>query len=157
MTRSFSRVSGFAGALLVAGCIVSGGHPHPLYPGDPRPPAEIARLFGPIGAVDGQDVSHFGKSFSLLPGCHVVKLAQKTGEINTLGSGGYVASLPDVTYAFRMRPAHTYEIEIQTDPSSGPIGEIRIRAWERDANGAANELGPARSTEEIDDCMKWKP
>jgi hypothetical protein len=144
--------------LLLAGCIVRGGDAHPLYPGPPRPPAEVARVIGPIGEVDGQDVSHLGKSFALLPGCHVVKLARKTGEISTLGgSGGYVATLPGAVYAFRMQAAHTYEIEVVLESSSGPVGPITIRAWDRDAHGGATEVGPAVSTAEIDDCMKWKP
>src|SRR4051812_9383740 len=140
MTRSSSAVS----AVLLAGCITSGGKPYPLYPGEPRPNAEVARLVGPIGAVDGQDVSGHGKSFALLPDCHVVKLAAKTGEINSLGSGGYVVNLPPAVYAFRMQAQHSYEIEVQVEAGGGPTGgRVTIRAWDRDANGAALEVSPA--------------
>jgi hypothetical protein len=107
MTRSIFRVS--AAAALLAGCIVRGGDSHPLYPGPERSQTEVARLVGPIGEVDGQDVSKLGKAFALLPGCHVAKLARKTGAINTLGGGGgYVANLPPALYAFRMQAGHTY-------------------------------------------------
>ena len=158
MTRSFSRRSAVAAVLGFAACIVRGGTTRPLYPGAERPPAEVARLIGPIGEVDGQDVSHAGKAFSLLPGCHIVKLAHKTGEINKLGgSGGYVATLPGSIYAFRMQATHTYEIEVVIDPVTGPTGTLTIRAWDRDANGGALELSPARSTPEIDDCLTWHP
>ena len=158
MTRSTSAVSWFFALSLVAACIVRGGTARPLYPGAERPPAEVARLIGPIGEVDGQDVSRQGKAFSLLPGCHIVKLAHKTGEINKLGgSGGYVATLPGWIYAFRMQATHTYEIEIVIDPVTGPTGTMTIRAWDRDVNGGALELSPAKSTFEIDDCMKWHP
>jgi len=136
---------------------VSGGPPRPLYPGDARPPGEVARLFGPVGEVDGQDVSRMGKSFALLPGCHIVKLAEKTGEINTLSSGGYVATLPRLLYAFRMRAGLTYEIKVDAEVGSGPTGRIAIRAWERDEGGGATELGPALSPAEIEDCQRWRP
>jgi hypothetical protein len=65
-------------ALLLPACIVRGGQPLALYPNpeSPRPPAEVARLFGPIAAIDGQDVSRQGKSFALLPGCHIVRLVE---------------------------------------------------------------------------------
>lgn len=143
----------------LAACIVRGGTTRPLYPGMERPDDnEVARLIGPIGEVDGQDVSRQGKAFSLLPGCHIVKLAPKTGEINKLGgAGGYVATLPGWIYAFRMQATHTYEIEIVIDSVTGPTGTFIIRAWDRDEKGGALELSPARSTAEIDDCMKWHP
>ena len=157
MTRSTSRHNGLAAAVFLSSCIVSGGHPHPLYPGDARPAAEVARLFGPIAEVDGQDVSRMGKSFALLPGCHIVKLAEKTGEINTLSSGGYVATLPRLTYAFRMRAGLTYEIEVHAEVGSGPTGQITIRAWERDERGGATQLNPAGSSADVEDCQRWRP
>jgi hypothetical protein len=159
MTRSSSRAPRVAAIALLLGsaCINRGGEARPLYPGPPRPAGEVARLFGPIGTVDGKDVSRLGKSFALLPGCHLVKLAEKTGEINTLGNGGYVASLPPAVYAFRMQATHTYEIEVVLDATTGPTGEIRIRAWDRDATGVSTEISPIGSTAEIDDCMKGQP
>jgi len=157
MTKSTFRRSALLAAFLSPACIVRGGDTRPLYPGAPRPPAEVARVIGPIGEVDGQDVSHEGKSFSLLPGCHIVKLAAKTGEINTVGSGGYVANLPPAVYAFHMQAAHTYEIEVVIEATTGPIGPITIRAWDRDANGGGLEQSPVTSSAEIDDCLKWRP
>jgi hypothetical protein len=144
--------------VLLASCIVRGGDSHPLYPGPERSRAEVARLIGPIGEVDGQDVTKLGKAFSLLPGCHVAKLASKTGAINTLGGGGgYVASLPPALYAFRMQPAHTYEIEVAVDPITGPTGTLNLHAWDRDEHGGSIEVPPVTSTAQIDECMKWRP
>jgi hypothetical protein len=158
MTRFISAASLVAAASFLSGCIVRGGDSRPLYPGDPRPPAEVARLVGPIGTVDGEDVSRMGKAFALLPGCHVVKLAPKTGQINTLGgSGGYVASLPAAIYPFHMQAGHTYEIEVVIESSSGSTGPILIRAWDRDGRGGSSEVSPATSTAEIDDCLKGHP
>ena len=56
MTRFSSAVSP-AAALPLSACIVRGGQPRALYPNpeQARAPGEIARLFGPIGSVDGQD------------------------------------------------------------------------------------------------------
>jgi hypothetical protein len=158
MTRSIFRVSSAAALLPLVSCIVRGGDSHPLYPGPERAPSEVARLVGPIGEVDGQDVSKLGKAFALLPGCHVAKLASKTGAINTLGGGGgYVANLPPALYAFRMQPRHTYEIEVVVDPITGPTGTLTLRAWDRDRSGGASEVSPVTSTAQIDECMKWRP
>ena len=158
MTRSTSVVSiALLGLSLQVGCIVRGGTAHPLYPGAERPAEEVARLVGPIGEVDGQDVKHLGKAFSLLPGCHVVKLAPKTGELSKTGTGGYVANLPGFVYPFRMQAGHTYEIEVVLDSVTGPTGTLSMRAWDRDEHGGALELSPAKSTAEIDDCLKWHP
>jgi hypothetical protein len=143
--------------LLTAGCIVRGGDAHPLYPGAERPRTEVARLVGPIATVDGQDVSKLGKAFALLPGCHVAKLAAKTGQINTVGSGGYVANLPPAIYPFRMQAGHTYEIEVVLDSTTGPIGQMTIRAWDRDGLGGSSEVSPAATSADIDDCAKWTP
>jgi hypothetical protein len=157
MTRSSSAVRAVLGLSLLAGCITSGGKPHLLYPGEPRPPGEVARLFGPIGTVDGQDVAKYGKSFALLPGCHVVKLAAKTGEINTLGNGGYVVNLPPAVYVFPMQAQHSYEIQVQLEGGGSPTGRVVIRAWDRDANGAGLEVSPADSSAEIEACANPTP
>ena len=151
-------------ASLIPACIVhsddGGGEAHPLYPNpeQARAPREIARLIGPIGSVDGQDVKGLGKSFALLPGCHVVMLAEKTGQINNGGIGGYVASLPQhMVWAFRMEAQHAYEIDVQIDRSSGPTGPLVIHAWDRDQQGGAKEVAPIRTTLEVDACRKWTP
>ncbi|HXT99458.1 MAG TPA: hypothetical protein VN903_00610 [Polyangia bacterium] len=138
----------------------SGSEPHPLYfdPEDTRDPSAVARLDGPIGSVDGKDVKGEGKSFALAPGCHVVMLAQKTGQINNGGVGGFVASLPQhMVWAFRMRAQHAYQIEVELDRSSGPTGSLAIHAWDRDQQGGATEVAPIRNTLEVDDCRKWRP
>jgi hypothetical protein len=146
-------------ALLLSGCITGGGHPRPLYPGDPRPPGEVARLFGPIGTVDGQDVSRLGKSFALLPGCHVVRPASKVAELDKTGPNAYVAAVPsDLTYAFRMQARHTYEIEVR--PADNPAHtsiDAAVHAWDRDEQGRATPVPPIASMEEMDACQAWKP
>jgi hypothetical protein len=165
MTRSSFRSLGnpdraAVGALLVSACIVRAGEPRPLYPNPetPRRPDEVARLSGPIAAVDGQDVSRLGKSFALAPGCHIVRLVDKVGAINSSNSGGYVATIGGVIFALRMKASFSYEIEIQMRETSGPTGTLTIQAWERAADGSSvAPLAPARQDSDIDDCRKWTP
>jgi hypothetical protein len=157
MTRSSSAASVAVASLLLVGCITGTGNARALYPGAPRPAGELARLSGPIAAVDGQDVSKYGRSFALLPGCHVVQLAAKTGETSSSGGGGYVTNLPSAVYAFRMRAEHVYEIDVRFDGQGGPtVGQVTVRAWDRDANGGAVEVAAAAGAE-IDDCQHWTP
>jgi hypothetical protein len=161
MTRSSSRASRSAlvAALLLSACITGGGHARPLYPGDPRPPEQVARLFGPIGSVDGQDVSRLGKSFALLPGCHVVRPVSKVAQVDKTAPNAYVARVPtDLTYAFRMQAGHTYELEVRPADNTGYTSvDAVVQAWDRDAQGGATAVSPIASTAEVDACQGWKP
>jgi hypothetical protein len=142
---------------MIAGCITRGGEPHPLYPNAEvrRPPEQVARLFGPIASVDGRDVSRLGKSFSVLPGCHVVQLLDKVGQINTSNGGGYVGVTGGAVFALRMRANFTYEIDVQVQDVTGPVGQLAIQAWERRAEGGnGTAIAPAKSVEEIADCQR---
>ena len=143
MTRSSSRAASalVGAALLLPACIVREGKPYALYPNpeQPRPSQEIGRLVGPIGTVDGRDVSRLGKSFAVLPGCHEVKLARKVAEVNTVGPTAYVATLPpDVVYALHVQAAHTYEFEVHVRGNTGPTTtDAFVSAWDRDPQGHA--------------------
>jgi len=145
--------------LLIPACITGGGQPRPLYPGDARPPEQVARLFGPIGSVDGQDVSRLGKSFALLPGCHVVRPVSKVAEVDKTAPNAYVARVPpDLTYAFRMQAGHTYEVEIRPADNTGTTSvDAAVRALDRDAKGGATAVPPIASPAEIDACQTWTP
>jgi hypothetical protein len=72
------RIAAAAWALLVnlGACAPSlDGPGYPLYPPTPGgrlPRAEVARLYGPIAAVDGRDVSALGDVYEVMPGCHTV-------------------------------------------------------------------------------------
>jgi hypothetical protein len=146
--------------LLLAGCIVREGDPRPLYPNPEqrRAPAEVARLFGPIAAVDGQDVSRLGKSFALAPGCHVVQPVSKVAQVDTTGPNAYVASVPpNVVYAFQMRAGHSYEVEVRMQENPAQTSVVAsVQAWERDDQGRATPVAPA-SAAEMDACASWKP
>ena len=159
MTRSSSAADVVLLAWLVPACITGGGHPRQLYPGASRPPAETARLTGSIGSVDGQDVSRLGKSFALLPGCHVVRPPAKVAEVDKTSPNSYVASVPsDVTFAIRMQPGHTYEIQVRPDENTGHTAVFAaVQAWDRDEHGGSTPVAPIVSTAEIDACQTWKP
>ena len=112
-------------------------------------------MFGPIAAVDGQDVSHLGKSFSLLPGCHIVRLADKVGEMNSNHAGGYVGTIGTAIFAIWMKADHVYEVEVQVGNATGPVGRLTIQTWERAADGSgARPIAPARTDKDFDDCRK---
>ena len=159
MTRSISVARAAVGVLLFSACITGGGNARPLYAGDPRPPGEVARLFGPIGSVDGRDVSRLGKSFALLPGCHVVRPVNKVAEIDKTAPNAYVARVPsDLTYAIRMQAGHTYEIEVRpADNTAHTSVDALVQAWDRDAQGTFTPVVPIASTAEIDACQAGQP
>jgi hypothetical protein len=137
-------------------CVHLGGKPYPLYPNPEvaRAPAELATLQGPIARVDGAEVSPHGKTFTLLPGCHVVALQ------NAIGAGGeggaWSAHLPPMTYAFRMKAAHSYVIEVLMQDSSGPVGSLEIKAVDRGPSGSARQV-PLENSADIETCRRWSP
>jgi hypothetical protein len=146
-----------AAAVIAAGCITTEGDVHPrLYTTPARPAAEVATLFGPIATVDGQDVSSRGSSFELLPGCHVVTLLKKVGDINPT-VGGWSATLPNYVFAFRMRPAHAYVIEYHLQDGSGSTGQLAMKVEERapQGQGPASPLGPATDPADFEACRTW--
>jgi len=157
MTRSSFRAASalLVVALAIPACIVHEGEPHPLYTNDEplQPPNRVARLFGPIAAIDGKDVSQLGKSFSLLPGCHIVRLLDKVGEISQ--AGGYVGNIGTAIFAIWMKADHVYEVEVQMRNATGPVGRLTIQTWERAADGSgARSIAPARTDKDFDDCRK---
>ena len=141
MTRSSFRAASAAvvAALLIPACITREARPYALYPNpeQARPPQDVARLVGPIGSVNGRDVSRLGKSFAVEPGCHELKLARKVAEVNTVNPTGYVATLPpDVTYVLNMQAGHSYEFEVHVRGNAGPTTtDAYVTGWDRDPQG----------------------
>jgi hypothetical protein len=108
--------------------------------------------------VDGHDVASLGGSFELLPGCHVVQIGGRTGQVDVM-RGGWAATLPPLTYAFRMRAGHGYVIELQRDPTIGlgPHGTGRIVAYEQDAAGRVSYVPRVRGRAAVAACLRWAP
>jgi hypothetical protein len=131
---------------------------HPLYEGDVRPAAEVAKLSGPIAKVDGVDVSHMGSLFALLPGCHIVELPTQLGEGTT--SGAWSVNIGHVSYALAMKAGHFYVINTELLPGSSAstgnasVGGVKVTAAERDADGKViAKLAKVRSKADIESCQ----
>jgi hypothetical protein len=157
------RAVGVASLLALAalnGCVATERRGTPLYPNPraPRARAEVALLHGPITMVDGGDVSSRGVSFELLPGCHIVQIGGDVGNFDPQ-YGGWAASLPALTYAFRMRPGGTYTINLEQVPAlgQGPMGRGQIIAREEDAEGRTSIVPIVRSRTQLETCLRWVP
>jgi hypothetical protein len=107
---------------------------HPLYPGEQRPQAQVSNLQGPIAAVDGQSVAGLGRSFHLLPGCHLVTTESNVveGDQNMTLRG----SARPLTYAMLMRPGHVYVVERQYVEAGLNLYRLVTRAYEVDSAGS---------------------
>ena len=144
------------GVLAAASCGRIGSTPgYPLYPssGTPLPPEKLARLVGPIASVDGQKVATKGSTFDLLPGCHVVAMQHNVG--SGTASGAMVATFGNVIFAFAMKPAYLYSIQLDMPETTGPTGWVTVKARERAPTGTAIALYPARGQADIDECRQW--
>jgi hypothetical protein len=156
-------VGGFrllAVVILVLGalsCVRVGGGGYPLYPNPERqrPLSEVAQLSGPIRSVDDSQVAEKGRTFAVLPGCHIVRT---TTSVGGEGPGGWWSvHMPEMVYALRMKAGHRYKIDFEMEETSAPVGRVFAKAWEQDPTGARKGLSPAASTSEIDDCRTWVP
>jgi hypothetical protein len=160
MTKSTSLLLFLAWAALGAGCAAE-PPPVPLYPNaaaQPRSPAEVATVEGPLQRIDGQDVNGQGGRFALLPGCHLVDLDQQASANNYSLSGGVylTGQLQKVSYALRMKPGARYVI--RRDTVSGEMQSVRIvlSAREELPGGATSDLDPIKSGDDIQACKAWE-
>lgn len=128
-----------------------------LYPpGPPRTRSDVALLVGPVETVDGQNVGALGPLLELLPGCHVVEIGDRIGHIGE--SESLISLSRSRVYAFRMRPAHTYRIEVARDSvsCSGPRSSCMV-AREEDRNGYVAFVPVAMSAYDLAACRQWVP
>lgn len=132
-------------AVALAGCIGREARGTQFYAGAERSRHEVARLIGPIAAVDGHKVRGHGGSLELLPGCHVVEVGGRVGQVDPR-QGGWSATLPHLGYAFQMRAGLSYVIEVQHDPVLGldSYGTGRVLAFQQDAEGRKTYVAPLR-------------
>jgi hypothetical protein len=129
-------------------------YPHPEVP---RAPGDIATISGPIASIDEGPVSARGKVFHVLPGCHVVRVKEKIGEMNAEGSAGWSARLPPLVYAFQARPAHAYSIEIDARQGTGLFGQLSILAVDRGPGGSATPIAPTTDPLDVRLCLRRSP
>ena len=148
-------------ASLAPACRPAGDVPGvPLYPNGATtrlPRNQIAQVVGPIAKIDGQDVLGQGGWFDLLPGCHVVELdRQVTADAYALSTGLYWGGqFPSTTYALRMKAGARYAIRREIF-SDGQRGRVNLSAREEEASGAATDLAPVESAEDIKSCKAWE-
>ncbi len=142
---------------LLVGCALGPTRGFPLYSGARRAPDAVATLRGPVLLVDGFAPSSHDRSFELLPGCHVVSAGGSVGYGTDHDS--WIAHLPTVVFAFRMRAAASYNISYRIDPTlgRGPIGTGQVVAHERDAQGRVRVVPALKSAAELDECRRWSP
>jgi hypothetical protein len=149
--------SAFAVATVALGCLHHSAGSYPLYdPAAPRRPStEVARLVGPIASVDGRDVRDLGRSFELLPGCHIVVTQKQMLDFGQAESLDRALFLP-VTFAFQMKPSHAYVID-PPERVGGSNGVPLIRAHAEAPNGLKATVDPAVSERVIEDCKAGSP
>jgi hypothetical protein len=146
-----------AGAVGALGCIHHSSSGFPLYtPAIPRLPAnEVAHLYGPIATVDGRDVSEHGRSFDLLPGCHIVVTQKQMLDFdNAVSVSG---QFPPMTFPFRMKAGHTYVIERPATGAGASTAIVWIEAHDQTANGTKVPVGATDSERVIEACKSWSP
>jgi hypothetical protein len=148
-------------AVLAQACHPSETPGVPLYPNGATtrlPRAQIAQVYGPIEKVDGQDVQGQGGVFDLLAGCHIVELERRMVADGYALSGGtyWTGSFPMTVYALRMKAGARYVIrrELSAD-GLGRTGRVILSAREEEPSGAAADLSPATSLEEVEACKQW--
>jgi hypothetical protein len=154
-------------ALLVAcaavassqGCVQGQEQYYPLYLRTERrlPQSELARLSGYVRFIDDEDVSPYGRSFELLPGCHLVGTPSQWGKAEP-NSGVVTADTGRWVFALPMRAGYQYVIELQLEQMSGPRGRLQVRAFERDSHGTTTrEFAPPRNADDVQACRQEAP
>jgi hypothetical protein len=141
------------------GCVQGQAQYYPLYLRTALrlPPSKLARLSGYVRFVDDEDVSSYGSSFELLPGCRLVGTPSEWGQ-STANSGFVMARTGRWTFALPMRAGYQYAIEVNIEQSSGPTGRLKVQAFERDAHGTTTrEFPPASSADDVQACRQEAP
>ncbi len=113
-------------------------------------------LAGYVARVDQREVGSLGGIFELLPGCHVIETPTKWAEGSSYGA--LVATTGTITFAIPTQPAHRYEIVVEGDMPTGPVGPYTIRARESDmAGNTVRFWAPPRARDEVEACWARRP
>jgi hypothetical protein len=141
--------------IAASACITGTRRGYPLYPNPPLMEQQgVAFLTGYVHDVDGKDVSQHGRSFDLLPGCHIVGTPVKGGNMDP--TAGVVITTGSRKFAIPMKAAHSYVIEVgSSGPVNGLAGPIYLLGREIDEAGkTTRRFVPAESLQDVQDCMK---
>jgi len=143
-------------AIALAGCGSTSNAEVPAYalyanPENRLPRSTVARLYGSIGIVDGQDVTEKGTIFELRPGCHVVWVHSETIE------GRWKETVSGGRYAFRMKPGFTYRIRRGFGSSRGRSGpSVQMVAEEESPTGEVTAVPRIQSQDDVVACKEWE-
>jgi hypothetical protein len=121
---------------LSTACIGS-GTTYPLYSnaGQKLGPEAVASLTGDVAYVDGRDVSPYGNSFELLPGCHVVQPPEKWGG-SSYGQPTVWATIGKISFAMDMKAQHRYSVHVEVVRLSGnDAANVTVEAREESTDG----------------------
>ncbi len=103
--------------------------------------------------VDNQQVTE-GKSFELLPGCHVIGTPARWGRVDS-SVGGTTVDTGQRIFALVMKRGHRYFIDVNVKMMGGSTGSAVLEASEEDPTGKKTQvLHPASSTADIDACRE---
>lgn len=131
--------------ILLIACVGGPARGVALYPGPVRETTTIATLVGDIESVDGRQVSNAGRTFELLPGCHVVTTRARVAR------GWSVPAIPpEFTFVIQFQAGRGYVLEY-----SGRSGTATMNALEKDAQG--NVLSSLVPTSDKDSIARCQP
>lgn len=133
--KTFPRWVAIGFAAILPACVGGSSRGVPLYsPETPRRAENtIAALLGDIATVDGRDVSGSGRTFELLPGCHVITTRRSFGKVEQ--GLPMTALLPPLTFVLPMHANRSYLLEYEPSSNAGNGGVALIQAREVDASG----------------------
>lgn len=131
-------------ALLLVACVGGSTRGVALHPGPTRETSAVATLVGDIERVDGRQVSNAGRTFELLPGCHVVTTRARVAR------GWSVPGIPpELTFVIHFQAGHGYVLEY-----SGRAGSATMNSLEKDANGnVLSSLVPTTDKALVERCL----
>jgi hypothetical protein len=134
--------------LSFSGCLAAPAEQRPvsLYPhSDLTLPSErVARLEGYIKTIDGQNVSE-GKSFELLPGCHLLVTPSMFVVPAWPRADGAPIGIDTGTLEFAVEMRAGYQYTVEVEPWS-TAASFEVKVHEEDDHGATTRLIPPVSS-----------
>ena len=138
--------------MVATACVGGTSRGTPLYAprGQVLPVTEVAQLVGEVATVDGKSVH--GRTFELLPGCHVVTTPTSWGVRDQSGSAS--GNMAKLTFVITMHANKSYVMDYELSSRTGNGGTMVVHALERDAAGNTTAtLLPVMSQSDIEKCQ----